>query len=104
MLDRVTETESHPRIEYRVAFSDLVAPLVGMTHHSDDASDRIARRAVTAQTRTCSESLTLKTSEAPRLTPALAHALVALIAHSGQVVDVEPDAIEEPCLSDAIVS
>ncbi len=30
---RVTETESHPRIEYRVAFSVLDAPLVSMTFH-----------------------------------------------------------------------
>ena len=42
--------------------------------------------------------------EPPRLTPALAHALLTLIANSEQPVDDNTVAIEEDCRSDVIAS
>jgi len=91
-------------MKHRVAFSLLDAPLVGMAHSTEERSDEIARRAFALEYQACSESLSFEAREAPRLTPTLARALLTLITHSGQIADVKPAAIEEPCRSDAIVS
>ena len=68
------------------------------------AAPKSRRRAGVIETHDRPDASAVDGSESPRLTPALAHALLTVIAHSEQPVDDASVAIKEDGRNDVIAS